>query len=119
LTRYTLSLPLLFTAEFVPGGSISLLLSKFGPFPEDVIRKYTRQIMEGLTYLHTNSVIHRDIKGANLLVTQSGIVKLADFGCSTWFDGVCAVLACVARFDCIAMIADVIRITVHPTDVRD
>ncbi|CAJ2630303.1 unnamed protein product [Trifolium pratense] len=68
--------------EFVPGGSISSLLGKFGSFPESVIRMYTKQILEGLEYLHNNRIIHRDIKGANILVDNKGCIKLADFGAS-------------------------------------
>ncbi|XP_048544064.1 mitogen-activated protein kinase kinase kinase 3-like isoform X1 [Triticum urartu] len=68
--------------EFVPGGSIQSLLGKLGSFPEAVIRKYTRQILQGLEYLHSNAIIHRDIKGANILVDNKGCIKLADFGAS-------------------------------------
>ncbi|XP_044428633.1 mitogen-activated protein kinase kinase kinase 3-like [Triticum aestivum] len=68
--------------EFVPGGSIQSLLGKLGSFPEAVIRKYTRQILQGLEYLHSNAIIHRDIKGANILVDNRGCIKLADFGAS-------------------------------------
>ncbi|KAM0835560.1 hypothetical protein ACQ4PT_062854 [Festuca glaucescens] len=68
--------------EFVPGGSIQSLLGKLGSFPEAVIRKYTRQILQGLEYLHINAIIHRDIKGANILVDNKGCIKLADFGAS-------------------------------------
>ncbi|KAI5400936.1 Mitogen-activated protein kinase kinase kinase 3, variant 2 [Lathyrus oleraceus] len=68
--------------EFVPGGSISSLLGKFGSFPESVIRTYTKQLLEGLEYLHNNRIIHRDIKGANILVDNKGCIKLADFGAS-------------------------------------
>ena len=63
-------------AEFVPGGSIANMLGKFGPFPEQVIRTYTRQILEGLSYLHGERIVHRDIKGANILVNDQGQVKL-------------------------------------------
>ncbi|KAF5740065.1 mitogen-activated protein kinase kinase kinase ANP1 [Tripterygium wilfordii] len=68
--------------EFVPGGSISSLLGKFGPFPEPVIRSYTKQLLQGLEYLHNNGIMHRDIKGANILVDNKGCIKLADFGAS-------------------------------------
>ena len=68
--------------EFVPGGSIASLLAKFGPFPESVIRVYTRQILRGLEYLHQKGIMHRDIKGANILIDKRGTVKLADFGAS-------------------------------------
>ncbi|KAG9449591.1 hypothetical protein H6P81_009556 [Aristolochia fimbriata] len=68
--------------EFVPGGSISSLLGKFGSFPEAVIRMYTKQLLQGLEYLHRHGIIHRDIKGANILVDNKGCIKLADFGAS-------------------------------------
>ncbi|KAJ4962080.1 hypothetical protein NE237_021990 [Protea cynaroides] len=68
--------------EFVPGGSISSLLGKFGSFPESVIRTYTKQLLKGLEYLHDNGIIHRDIKGANILVDNKGCIKLSDFGAS-------------------------------------
>ncbi|KAL5782551.1 hypothetical protein ACOSP7_007580 [Xanthoceras sorbifolium] len=68
--------------EFVPGGSISSLLGKFGSFPESVIRMYTKQLLLGLEYLHMNGIMHRDIKGANILVDNKGCIKLADFGAS-------------------------------------
>ncbi|KAL7598090.1 hypothetical protein Lser_V15G23347 [Lactuca serriola] len=68
--------------EFVPGGSISSLLGKFGSFPESVIRMYTKQLLLGLEYLHKNGIMHRDIKGANILVDNKGRIKLADFGAS-------------------------------------
>ncbi|GAB4851122.1 Mitogen-activated protein kinase kinase kinase npk1 [Ancistrocladus abbreviatus] len=68
--------------EFVPGGSISSLLGKFESFPESVIRMYTKQLLLGLEYLHKNGIMHRDIKGANILVDNKGCIKLADFGAS-------------------------------------
>ena len=68
--------------EWVPGGSVTGMLSKFGPFTLDVLRSYLAQILEGLAYLHENDIMHRDIKGANVLVSDEGVVKLADFGAS-------------------------------------
>lgn len=68
--------------EYVSGGSIASLLAKFGKFQENVIRSYTRQILKGLDYLHQRHIMHRDIKGANILIDKSGVVKLADFGAS-------------------------------------
>ena len=69
--------------EWVPGGSVAHLLKNFGPFDIGTIRSYTRQILHGLVYLHENGIVHRDIKGGNVLVDDTGTVKLADFGAST------------------------------------
>eukprot|EP00804_Cyclotella_cryptica_P001936 CCRYP_007376-RA/>CCRYP_007376-RA protein AED:0.03 eAED:0.03 QI:116/1/1/1/1/1/5/37/1180 len=68
--------------EWVPGGSVSSLLKKFGPFSFAVIKSYATQILRGLEYLHSHHIIHRDIKGGNILVSNDGCVKLADFGAS-------------------------------------
>ena len=68
--------------EWVPGGSVASLLHKFGPFPLAVVRSYLHQVFVGLAYLHENHILHRDIKGGNILVNDEGIVKLADFGAS-------------------------------------
>eukprot|EP00118_Oscarella_pearsei_P006533 m.29659 g.29659 ORF g.29659 m.29659 type:complete len:148 (+) comp31207_c1_seq1:43-486(+) len=68
--------------EFVPGGSISSLLQRFGPVQESVFRNYCRQILNGVAYLHTKGVVHRDIKGANCMVCPTGVIKLIDFGCA-------------------------------------
>ncbi|XP_058226213.1 mitogen-activated protein kinase kinase kinase 3 isoform X2 [Rhododendron vialii] len=66
--------------EYVSGGSIHKLLQEYGPFKEPVIQNYTRQILSGLAYLHGRNTVHRDIKGANILVDPNGEIKLADFG---------------------------------------
>ncbi|XP_063257029.1 mitogen-activated protein kinase kinase kinase 19 isoform X2 [Prinia subflava] len=68
--------------EFVPGGSISSVLNRFGPLPEVVLCKYTKQILQGVAYLHDNCVVHRDIKGSNVLLMPTGVIKLIDFGCA-------------------------------------
>ncbi|KAJ6239121.1 mitogen-activated protein kinase kinase kinase a [Anaeramoeba flamelloides] len=73
--------------EYIPGGSLSSLLSRFGGLEESVIQLYTRQILQGLKYLHNHSILHRDIKGANLLVDTDGSIKLADFGAAKKITG--------------------------------
>lgn len=57
-------------------------LLKAGTFSEDYIAIILRQILYGLDHLHQQKRLHRDIKAANLLVTDAGEVKLADFGVS-------------------------------------
>jgi serine/threonine protein kinase len=66
--------------EYCVGGSIAKMLEVYKIFSENVIKKYTRQMLEGLEYLHAHNVIHRDIKGANILVDRDGLCKLSDFG---------------------------------------
>ncbi|KAH7407770.1 cell division control protein-like protein 15 [Cadophora sp. MPI-SDFR-AT-0126] len=69
--------------EYCENGSLHSICKSYGKFPENLVGVYMGQILMGLQYLHDQGVIHRDIKGANILTTKDGKVKLADFGVST------------------------------------
>ncbi|KAM4121830.1 hypothetical protein ACB094_01G035200 [Castanea mollissima] len=74
--------------EYVHPGSVNKYVQEhFGAMTESVVRNFTRHILSGLAYLHSTKTIHRDIKGANLLVDASGVVKLADFGVAKHLTG--------------------------------
>ncbi|XP_042053148.1 mitogen-activated protein kinase kinase kinase YODA-like isoform X1 [Salvia splendens] len=73
--------------EYVSGGSIHKILQDYGKLGESAIRSYTQQILSGLAYLHAKNTVHRDIKGANILVDPNGRVKLADFGMAKHITG--------------------------------
>ncbi|MED6184061.1 hypothetical protein PIB30_043737 [Stylosanthes scabra] len=74
--------------EYVHPGSVNKFIRDHcGAMTESVVRNFTRHILSGLAYLHSTKTIHRDIKGANLLVNESGIVKLADFGMAKILSG--------------------------------
>ncbi|KAL3474499.1 kinase-like domain-containing protein [Aspergillus californicus] len=68
--------------EYVPGGSIATMLKQYNTFQEPLIKNFVRQILAGLSYLHSKDIIHRDIKGANVLVDNKGGIKISDFGIS-------------------------------------
>ncbi|KAF8522265.1 Pkinase-domain-containing protein [Hysterangium stoloniferum] len=68
--------------EYVPGGSVATLLKNYGAFEEALVRNFVRQILQGLDYLHERDIIHRDIKGGNILVDNKGGIKISDFGIS-------------------------------------
>jgi len=69
-----------FVLEYVEGGSLHDIKTKFGTIPEPLLAIYMRQTLKGLHHLHSFNIVHRDIKGANILCTKSGECKLADFG---------------------------------------
>ncbi|XP_029374310.1 mitogen-activated protein kinase kinase kinase kinase 5 [Echeneis naucrates] len=68
--------------EFCGGGSLQDIYHVTGPLSEPQIAYICREMLQGLDYLHAQKKIHRDIKGANILLNNQGKVKLADFGIS-------------------------------------
>ncbi|XP_055594014.1 mitogen-activated protein kinase kinase kinase kinase 3 isoform X2 [Uranotaenia lowii] len=68
--------------EYCGGGSLQDIYQVTGPLTEQQIAYMCRETLLGLSYLHSMGKIHRDIKGANILLTEKGDVKLADFGVS-------------------------------------
>ena len=82
----------LFSAQidaWAPADSIAIiklttvvLTEEFGCVPESMCAVYVPQILSGLAYLHERGIIHRDIKGSNILLTKGGQIKLTDFGVS-------------------------------------
>lgn len=67
--------------EYMPGGSIADQCKEFQQLSEDVARGYARQVLKALDYLHSQNIVHGDLKGANVLCTKGGMVaKLCDLG---------------------------------------
>uniref|UniRef100_A0A8C1BYC5 Mitogen-activated protein kinase kinase kinase kinase n=1 Tax=Cyprinus carpio carpio TaxID=630221 RepID=A0A8C1BYC5_CYPCA len=66
--------------EFCGGGSLQDIYHVTGPLKERQIAYVSRETLQGLHHLHEAGKMHRDIKGANILLTERGDVKLADFG---------------------------------------
>ena len=70
--------------EYCPEGTLeSLLTSTENGLDEFIVRRYTRQLLEAVACLHEHGVVHRDIKGANIFLTEEmKTIKLGDFGCA-------------------------------------
>lgn len=87
--------------EYVPGGSVGRIVRTHGKvsfssfagkgdplntfltqFEEDIIKYFTYQILEGLEYLHSLGILHRDLKADNILCDHQGRCKISDFGTS-------------------------------------
>lgn len=73
-------------AEYVAGWSLADHLAQIQRFPEHLVARITKQIVDGLDYLHRQGVTHRDVKPANILVDPDGVVKITDFGVSSALD---------------------------------
>jgi serine/threonine-protein kinase BUR1 len=56
-------------------------------FTEGQIKCYMLQLLEGLRYLHDSHILHRDMKAANLLISNRGLLQIADFGLARHYDG--------------------------------
>lgn len=69
--------------EFCSRGPLSeILATKKEQIEPDLISEWANQIANGMNYLHINQIIHRDLKTANILVTEDNILKISDFGTS-------------------------------------
>lgn len=55
-------------------------------FSESQVKCYMKQLLSGLEHCHNNGVLHRDVKGSNLLIDNEGILKIADFGLASFYD---------------------------------
>eukprot|EP01062_Namystynia_karyoxenos_P018588 TRINITY_DN16940_c0_g1_i2.p1 TRINITY_DN16940_c0_g1~~TRINITY_DN16940_c0_g1_i2.p1 ORF type:complete len:1118 (+),score=74.00 TRINITY_DN16940_c0_g1_i2:136-3489(+) len=68
--------------EYIAGGTIAAMVKQLGRVPEQAAARWTWQIAEGVAYLHKKGIVHRDLKGANILLATEGTIRLADFGCA-------------------------------------
>uniref|UniRef100_A0A0A9VTM8 Mitogen-activated protein kinase kinase kinase A n=1 Tax=Lygus hesperus TaxID=30085 RepID=A0A0A9VTM8_LYGHE len=68
--------------EFIPGGSLDTLITSFGALSLSAVRRYLRDILSGLNYLHVMKIVHCDVKPHNVLLAMDGLCKLSDFGCA-------------------------------------
>ncbi|TFK38383.1 hypothetical protein BDQ12DRAFT_683581 [Crucibulum laeve] len=72
--------------EYVNGGQMLDYIISHGRLRERVARKFARQIGSALEYCHLNNVVHRDLKIENILISQTGNIKIIDFGLSNLYD---------------------------------
>ena len=73
---------ILFFMEYCSIGNLSTILKQFGPLDLVTTHKFTKNLLSAIQYLHSMKIVHRDIKGRNILISSTMDVKLADFGSS-------------------------------------
>lgn len=76
-------------AEHISGISLAAHLSHSGPIPVHQLRKYTAQLLAGLDYLHSNSVVHKFLSASSVLVDAKGTVKITDYSISKRLADIC------------------------------
>ena len=72
--------------EYISGGNLSQLVNPNIQLELDYIQNIMKQILKALYYLHSEKIVHRDIKLENILLTEDGIIKLSDFGTAKYID---------------------------------
>ncbi|PNJ27391.1 EIF2AK4 isoform 4 [Pongo abelii] len=75
--------------EHISGVSLAAHLSHSGPIPVHQLRRYTAQLLSGLDYLHSNSVVHKVLSASNVLVDAEGTVKITDYSISKRLADIC------------------------------
>ncbi|KAL6293241.1 hypothetical protein ACE6H2_001383 [Prunus campanulata] len=83
-SRMSCSLYLVF--EYMEHDLAGLAASPAIKFTEPQVKCYMHQLLSGLEHCHNRHVLHRDIKGSNLLIDNGGVLKIADFGLASFFD---------------------------------
>ena len=73
--------------EYVEGGPLLNYIVKNGRLKEDRARHFFRQLLSAVSYLHSNAIVHRDLKIENILIDCDGNLKLIDFGLSNFYSG--------------------------------
>ncbi|OMJ75863.1 hypothetical protein SteCoe_24882 [Stentor coeruleus] len=68
--------------EYASKGNLQSFVSEFKPLSNKILQKFIREILYALSYMHSKGVIHRDLKCANILISEDSSIKLSDFGLS-------------------------------------
>ncbi|KAI9109128.1 hypothetical protein K1719_019751 [Acacia pycnantha] len=96
--------------EYMPGGTLTDLASRNADMDEELVRYYTWCLVNALRHVHSNGVVHCDVKGRNVLLGLDGCVaKLADFGSAVEFCGEVCSAAVLPRGSPLWMAPEVIR----------
>jgi eukaryotic-like serine/threonine-protein kinase len=72
--------------EYVPGETLEAVIARDGPLPLGRTLDYTCQICNAVDHAHRQGIIHRDLRPGNVLVTDAGLIKVADFGTSRFLE---------------------------------
>lgn len=72
--------------EYMEHDLVGLASTRDLKFTESQVKCLLQQILSGLDHCHSNGVLHRDMKGSNILIDNNGVLKIADFGLATFYD---------------------------------